>query len=197
MQHNAPVTVVFVSGGLGSGKTLFTQLCAKHGAKTLNADEIVKDLYESDSQMLHELQEILGPEIVDRNGVVNKKLIASKIFSRDSLRQEVEAVIHPRVQSRLLNESNNSELLVYEIPVLNSKTNLDLADYVVVVDAPEELRIERAVTRGMDIEDAKSRINAQKSNLIVPENAIVISNTGSQEELEESAVKFLAMVAND
>ncbi len=197
MQHNAPVSVVFVSGGLGSGKTLFTQLCAKHGAKVLNADEIVKELYSKDSQMLSELQEILGPEIVNQDGEVNKKLIASLIFSNDTLRQKVEAVIHPRVQNRLLNESKSTDLLVYEIPVLNSRTNLSLANYVVYVEAPEGLRLERAVERGMDFEDAKSRIEVQRSNTYVPENAILIQNSGSVDELEKSVINFLAKVSND
>ncbi len=197
MQHNAPVSVVFVSGGLGSGKTLFTQLCAKHGAKVLNADEIVKELYSKDSQMLSELQEILGPEIVDQDGEVDKKLIASLIFSNDTLRQKVEAVIHPRVQNRLLNESKSTDLLVYEIPVLNSRTNLSLANYVVYVEAPEGLRLERAVERGMDFEDAKSRIEVQRSNTYVPENAILIQNSGSVDELEKSVINFLAKVSND
>ncbi len=197
MQHNAPVSVVFVSGGLGSGKTLFTQLCAKHGAKVLNADEIVKELYSKDSQMLSELQEILGPEIVNQDGEVDKKLIASLIFSNDTLRQKVEAVIHPRVQNRLLNESKSTDLLVYEIPVLNSRTNLNLADYVVYVEAPEGLRLERAVERGMDFEDAKSRIEVQRSNTYVPENAILIQNSGSVDELEKSVINFLAKVSND
>ncbi|MFM1786637.1 MAG: hypothetical protein RL228_587 [Actinomycetota bacterium] len=197
MQHNAPVSVVFVSGGLGSGKTLFTQLCAKHGAKVLNADEIVKELYSKDSQMLSELQEILGPEIVNQDGEVDKKLIASLIFSNDTLRQKVEAVIHPRVQNRLLNESKSTDLLVYEIPVLNSRTNLSLANYVVYVEAPEGLRLERAVERGMDFEDAKSRIEVQRSNTYVPENAILIQNSGSVDELEKSVINFLAKVSND
>ncbi len=197
MQHNAPVSVVFVSGGLGSGKTLFTQLCAKHGAKVLNADEIVKELYATDSQMLSELQEILGPEIVNQDGEVDKKLIASLIFSNDTLRQKVEAVIHPRVQNRLLNESKSTDLLVYEIPVLNSRTNLSLANYVVYVEAPEGLRLERAVERGMDFEDAKSRIEVQRSNTYVPENAILIQNSGSVDELEKSVINFLAKVSND
>lgn len=197
MQHNAPVSVVFVSGGLGSGKTLFTQLCAKHGAKVLNADEIVKELYSKDSQMLSELQEILGPEIVNQDGEVDKKLIATLIFSNDTLRQKVEAVIHPRVQNRLLNESKSTDLLVYEIPVLNSRTNLSLANYVVYVEAPEGLRLERAVERGMDFEDAKSRIEVQRSNTYVPENAILIQNSGSVDELEKSVINFLAKVSND
>ncbi|MEY2672773.1 MAG: hypothetical protein RLZZ508_650 [Actinomycetota bacterium] len=197
MQHNAPVSVVFVSGGLGSGKTLFTQLCAKHGAKVLNADEIVKELYSKDSQMLSELQEILGPEIVNQDGEVDKKLIASLIFSNDTLRQKVEAVIHPRVQNRLLNESKSTDLLVYEIPVLNSRTNLSLANYVVYVEAPEGLRLERAVERGMDFEDAKSRIEVQRSNTYVPENAILIQNSGSVDELEKSVINFLAKVSSD
>ncbi len=197
MQHNAPVSVVFVSGGLGSGKTLFTKLCAKHGARVLNADEIVKDLYSTDPQMLNELQEILGPEIVDQDGEVDKKLIASLIFSNDALRQKVEAVIHPRVQNRLLNESKSTDLLVYEIPVLNSRTNLSLANYVVYVEAPEGLRLERAVERGMDFEDAKSRIEVQRSNTYVPENAILIQNSGNVDELEKSVINFLAKVSND
>jgi dephospho-CoA kinase len=65
------------------------------------------------------------------------------------------------------------------------------------VEAPEGLRLERAVERGMDFEDAKSRIEVQRSNTYVPENAILIQNSGSVDELEKSVINFLAKVSND
>ncbi len=197
MQHNAPVTVVFVSGGLGSGKSTFTKLCAKHGATTLNADEIVSRLYEDDHQMVQEIEKVLGSEIKNIDGSVNKQQIAAKIYSDSELREKVENIIHPRVQASLKVKISGDGIFVYEIPVLNSKTNLSFADYVVIVQADEKRRIERAVARGMRREDALSRIEVQKKNDFIPSGAVLVSNNGSLADLEEYVESFLARVSND
>ncbi len=197
MQHNAPVTVVYVSGGLGSGKSTFTHLCAKHGIKTLNADEIVNHLYLEDIEMVEQIESILGTDIKHPDGSVNKQFIASQIFSNKELRERVESIIHPKVQSYLQNIVSKQKNLVYEIPVLNSKTNLSLADYVVIVEAPVQTRIDRAVARGMTFDDATARIQVQAENSFVPANAIHIANDGTLRDLEVSVEAFLQRVLND
>lgn len=197
MQHNEPVSVVFVTGGLGSGKSTFTKMCSNLGAQVLDADKVVADLYRDDKEMVIALVEILGPDILDTDGLVDKKKVAAKIFSDSSLLQEVESIIHPRVRKVLEETAKHCDLLVYEIPIINASTNLDVADYVVVIDAPETLRIQRAIDRGMTKEDALARISQQAKNSFVPEKAIQIENAGNLEDLEKRAIGFLNMVKYD
>jgi dephospho-CoA kinase len=197
LQHNEPVSVVFVTGGLGSGKSTFTKICEKLGAQVLDADKVVADLYRDDKEMVSALVEILGPDILDTDGLVDKKKVAAKIFSNSNLLHEVESIIHPRVRKVLEETAKRCDLLVYEIPIINASTNLDVADYVVVIDAPETLRIQRAIDRGMTKEDALSRISQQAKNSFIPAKAIQIKNVGNLEELEKNAMEFLNMVKYD
>lgn len=191
------MSVVFVTGGLGSGKSTFTKICAKFGAQVLDADKVVSDLYREDKEMVQEIVEILGTDILATDGSVDKKIVAAKIFSNSDLLHKVESIIHPRVRNALEEVARDTDLLVYEIPIINPSTNLDIADYVVVLDTPESLRIERAINRGMTREDALARISQQMKNSFVPEKAIIIENAGDLEELEKSAIKFLNTVKHD
>lgn len=191
------MSVVFVTGGLGSGKSTFIKICANLGAQVLDADKVVADLYRDDKEMVIALVEILGPDILDTDGLVDKKKVAAKIFSDSNLLQEVESIIHPRVRKVLEETAKHCELLVYEIPIINASTNLDVADYVVVIDAPETLRIQRAIDRGMTKEDALARISQQAKNSFLPEKAIQIENAGNLEDLEKRAIGFLNMVKYD
>ena len=197
MQHNEPVSVVFVTGGLGSGKSTFTKIAAKLGAQVLDADKVVADLYRDDKEMVSALVEILGPDILDTDGLVDKKKVAAKIFSNSNLLHEVESIIHPRVRKVLEETAKHCDLLFYEIPIINASTNLDVADYVVVIDAPETLRVQRAIDRGMTKEDALARISQQSKNSFIPAKAIQIENVGNLEELEKNAMEFLNMVKYD
>jgi dephospho-CoA kinase len=197
MEHNAPVTVVFVTGGLGSGKSTFTQLCAKHGAQVLDADQIVNDLYKKDKDMVSQLAEILGPSILSETGEVIKGEIAAKVFNDAGLLDKVEKVIHPKVRKVLEKTAISAKLLVYEIPVLNVETDLNIADFVVVVTAPAETRLSRAIARGMSREDALARMERQKANQYIPPNAVIVENSGDISDLECAVIDFLGRVSND
>lgn len=189
------MTVVFVTGGLGSGKSTFTDMLARLGAQVLSADEVVANLYETDSPMVSQIVKILGREILDDGGKISKKKIANKIFTDSNLLAQIEAIIHPRVRAELEKQAKKHQLLVYEIPVIKRGTDLSLADYVVDISAPEYLRLERAVARGMDMHDAQSRIAIQEANTYLPPNAIEISNAGDLSSLNAKAVKFYESIS--
>lgn len=197
MQHNEPVPIIFVTGGLGSGKSTFTRICAKNGFETLSADEIVDDLYENNREMVLRLKKLLGADIVDEDGVVSKSKIAERVFSDSTLLKEVESIIHPLVREVLNQHAKNADFLFYEIPVVSEQTDLSNADYVVVITADEATRINRAVSRGMKLEDAEKRIAAQQNNSFSHPRIIEIPNNGSVESFEELVNRFLKDILND
>lgn len=197
MQHNEPVPIIFVTGGLGSGKSTFTRICAKNGFETLSADEIVDDLYANNREMVLRLKKLLGADIVDEDGVVSKSKIAERVFSDSTLLKEVESIIHPLVREVLNQHAKNADFLFYEIPVVSEQTDLSNADYVVVITADEATRINRAVSRGMKLEDAEKRIAAQQNNSFSHPRIIEIPNNGSVESFEELVNRFLKDISND
>ena len=197
MHHNEPVAVIFVTGGLGSGKSTFSSIAAKRGIKTLNADAIVDELYRTDLDLIERLKILLGQDIVDDKNQILKSKIAEKIFDSRSLLKKVEELVHPLVRGYLLHEIANSPTLVFEIPIINESTDLTPADYLVVITTDEHRQVKRAIARGMTQEDAEKRIAMQKLNAISVPSAIYIPNNGSFEEFEKSVDKFLDTVIND
>lgn len=197
MQHNEPVAVIFVTGGLGSGKSTFSNIAAKRGVKTLNADVIVDELYRTDLDLIERLKILLGQDIVDEKNQILKSKIAEKIFNSSTLLRKVEELVHPLVRGYLLHEIAKSPTLVFEIPIINESTDLTPANHLVVITADEPLQLKRAIARGMTQEDAQKRIATQKRNPFTVPSAIYIANNGSFEEFENAVNKFLDTVIND
>jgi dephospho-CoA kinase len=192
------VSVIFVTGLIGSGKSLFTKCLAELGAHAIDADKIVSELYVNNPIMVGQIEAALGVSIRDRSGSVDKKLVANKIFSDDTLRKAIERIIHPLVRARMQEiVAENSQVYVYEIPVITSDTDLSLASKIVVVEAPESLRKERLIARGMEVADIDARMGSQARNSFSIESAIHISNSGSIEDLQSVAKSLYNQVQND
>lgn len=192
------VSIIFVTGQIGSGKSLFTKCLADLGAHVIDADKIVSELYSSNSIMVDGIEDALGVSVRDESGSVDKKLIAKKIFSDDNLRKSIEKIIHPLVRARMQEiASDNSQVYVYEIPVVTRDTDLDMASRIVEVEAPESLRKARLVERGMDMADIEARMSSQARNSFKLDGAIHLSNSGSIEDLKSLAKILYAQVQND
>lgn len=197
MHHNEPVAVIFVTGGLGSGKSTFSKIAAERGIKTINADAIVDELYRTDLDLIERLKILLGQDIVDDKNQILKSKIAEKIFNSSILLRKVEELVHPLVRGYLLHEIANSPSLVFEIPIINESTDLTPADHLVVITTDEPLQVKRAIARGMTQEDAEKRIAIQKLNSFSVPSAIYMTNNGSFEEFEKAVNRFLDTVIND
>lgn len=152
-----------ITGGIGTGKTAASNIFEELGIPVFNADKEAKWLMNSDKKLKKELINILGEQAY-RDNELNRPYIANKIFSDNSLKTEMEAIVHPAVRDHFINWYTRQEApyilkeaaLIYEI---EDHKNLD---YVIVVDAPEHVRIERVKHRDNSrTEDIRSRIQNQ------------------------------------
>ena len=192
------MSVIFVTGRIGSGKSVFTKCLQDLGATVVDADKIVADLYEKNPQMVAEIEKVLGRSIRDHSGNVNKEIIAQQIFADDELRKNIERIIHPLVRKEMESSiSKSNGVYVYEIPVVTADTDLKLATKIVVIDAPEELRRKRLIQRGMHLADIDARIASQSRNQVQIKDAIYISNTSSLEDLKQAAHSIYLDVLDD
>lgn len=192
------MSVIFVTGRIGSGKSVFTKCLQDLGATVVDADKIVADLYEKNPQMVAEIEKVLGRSIRDHSGNVNKEIIAQQIFADDELRKNIERIIHPLVRKEMESSiSKSNGVYVYEIPVVTADTDLKLATKIVVIDAPEELRRKRLIERGMHLADIDARIASQSRNQVQIKDAIYISNTSSLEDLKQAAHSIYLDVLDD
>jgi dephospho-CoA kinase len=178
---------VVVTGGIGSGKSEVTRLFDELGAVVIDADVLAREVVAAGTPGLEEIVRTFGPDLVGPDGELDRPAMGRRVFADPTARTQLEAIIHPRVRQRggeIEAEAPEDAVVVHDIPLLVETGQADRFDAVVVVDVPEELQVQRLADRGMDEEDARSRIRAQASReerLAVAD--YVIDNTGTREDL--------------
>lgn len=185
---------VGLTGNIASGKSSVARVWARLGAPVIDADVLARRAVEPGSPGLRRIVEAFGPGVLDEKGRLDRAKLRRIIFRDPAARERLEAIIHPEVarlraeeEARL--EEQGAPIVVHDIPLLFEVGLDDQFDTVVLVDAPEELRLERLVRdRGLDEAEARRMIRAQMPSEEKRRRAdIVIDNTGSLEELERKA----------
>ena len=187
--------VVFLAGGIASGKSLVARRLEARGAWRIDLDQVSRDVLAPGEPCVDELAKAFGEDLVDqKTGVLNRGLLAERAFADEAGTALLEAIEHPFITARLealLKGTSPDcpdplpELCVVEIPLLDRVERLiPLADEVIAVVCPLELRLERAVARGMDAEDARRRAERQPDDGYLRAQAnTVFDNSGSADEL--------------
>ena len=180
-----------LTGGIGSGKSSVASLLLEHGAIVIDADAIARELVEPGQPALDALVAEFGPGILTPLGTLSRGELAKLAFSDSAATKRLNAIMHPLIgeeSARRIQAAPESAVVVYDMPLLVETKQRDLVDFVVVVDVPEQLQIERAVSlRGLDQEDVERRMQAQVSRderLAIAD--YVIDNSGSLDELKAS-----------
>jgi dephospho-CoA kinase len=155
---------VGITGGIGSGKSLVCEVFSKLGAPVYSADDTARILVDTDPEIREKLILLLGSEIYTGN-VLNRPGMSDLIFNNRTLLEQVNQVIHPRVAEHFLlwcAENNDHPYLIQESALLFESGFYKLFDRCVTVTAPEEIRIQRIVSRrGLDVEKIRTIIQNQ------------------------------------
>ncbi len=143
--------VLGCTGGIGSGKSYVSNLFNKMGIPVYDSDSRAKGLYDTDSILMEQMIELLGGDIIE-NGVLQRNIVASRIFGNRTLLLEVEKLVHPAVLRDfcIWKESFGQDVpfVIMESAILLEKPLVrGCADKILNVTAPAELRIERVMAR--------------------------------------------------
>lgn len=180
---------VGLTGGIGSGKSTVSAMFASFGATVIDADAIAREVVAVGTPTLHALVEEFGHGIITPAGELDRAALAQLVFTDDSARARLNAITHPRIAARtaeLMAAVPEDSVLIHDVPLLAELELQGAYDLVVVVDAPDELRVARLVERGLSQEDARARIAAQaprEQRLSIAD--VVIDNGGTLEHLRE------------
>lgn len=148
---------IAIIGGIGSGKSEALKAARDLGFATLSADEINAELLATPSYV--NTMEKLFPTAVE-NGVVNKKTLASIVFSDKQARERLNAVAHPLILQRIRDDERSP--LVVEVPLILESGASALFDEIILIVTPLENRIERLeASRNMTRDEIVARINSQ------------------------------------
>jgi dephospho-CoA kinase len=178
---------VGLSGGIGSGKSTVARALARRGAIVIDADAIAREVVEPWQPGLAAIVERFGPEILDAEGRLDRPRLAAVVFDDAAARVDLNAIVHPLVAAetaRRLAAAPPDAVVVLDVPLLVEAARSGY-DVVVIVEAPEAVRLERLVGRGMAETDARRRMATQASDAERRKVAdVVLDNSGSEEALE-------------
>ena len=155
-----------ITGGIGAGKSLVAEIIKAMGYPVYNSDERAKELTETNPKIKEGLIHLFGGEIY-QNDTLNKFALAQAIFSDDSLREKVNALIHPIVREdfNLWALAQNNSLVFNESAILFETGSFKNFDAIILVYAPKEIRIQRIMKRDNCSEnEVLKRMNSQFSD---------------------------------
>jgi dephospho-CoA kinase len=163
--------VIAITGGIGSGKSTVRRIFEKMGALGIDADELARQVVEPGTEGARLLEEEFGSRFFDKEGHLLRKQMAEKVFEDPQARLTLEGILHPliRAAEKELLESINCEkpgaVVVVEIPLLAEGGRSKEYSGVVLVTAPEQVRISRLVESGKySSDEAVSRMASQAAH---------------------------------
>ncbi len=179
---------VIVTGGIGSGKSAVCALLKKRGVPVYDCDAKAKELYGRRPSLVSRLEKALGAPLRGGDGKLDKARLAALIFSDSRARETVEGMVYPILLQdiRRWQKRQSAAWGALESAVILSKPVFDgVADGVVLVEAPQELRIARVMQRdGLGREAVIGRIRSQE---IPREKAdVLLANDGTPQALSEA-----------
>jgi dephospho-CoA kinase len=196
--HSPPLQRIAITGGIGSGKSLVVKLFNEMGIPSLDADAVARKLREP-GQPAHQ-------KILDRFGTDDRQALRSILSQDPQAKRDLEAILHPLIHTASEAEmariaaieaakapADRAPFLLYEAALIIEAGRAKDFDGLIVVTAPDALKIQRIQTRdGMTAEAAEAMVKAQITDLERLKHATwTIENTGTPDQLRQSVRKLL------
>lgn len=191
------MSVLVITGGIGSGKSQVCEILRENGYDTqYNADAKVKELYLTHPGLLGQIEERLDCVLRDENGSFVPSRLSGIIFSDPESLKVLEGIVLPILAedfAEFVSRHKDSKVVIFESATVLDKPQFEgIADKVIVVDAPLELRLERACSRdGATREQILLRMKNQNSVNAISEGAVdqrvdyIIRNDGTFARLRQ------------
>ncbi len=156
--------IILITGGIGSGKSIVSRICRMQGLSVYDCDKEAKRLIKTDECIKRSLALLLGEEILDSYGLIKAKEFSEALFSDQNLRDTVNSLVHQSVLEDVKGQIYSTDgIMLVEAAVASTGLG-KLADRIWLVEAPEEVRIQRVMDRNsLCKEDILKRIEAQRS----------------------------------
>lgn len=211
------IRTLAVTGGIGSGKSAVCRILESKGVPVYDSDSRTKMLYDTDDVLVDKLEVALGPGLRGIGGRLDRKKLASVVFSDPSKLAALEKVVHPYVLDDFIRwrkqcaediatgvlkwhtEAGPVPFAVIESAIILEKPLFrNVADKVLIVDATVKVRLERAMKRDnvpetMVLERMERQAEARKDAF---PSALVLDNDGDMDTLEMKVSDMLRTLWN-
>ncbi len=142
--------VVGLTGGIGSGKSTVASLFAEQGVPIIDADTVSRQLTEPGMPAFNRILKHFGDSILRQDGTLDRTRLRNIIFANVKQRRWLEKLLHPLIRDAMQEEIKKCQGKPYciaVIPLLLEAEFYDFINRILVVDAPEQLQIERITRR--------------------------------------------------
>lgn len=201
--YAAPVLIIGLTGGIGSGKSTVSSLLGERGATVIDVDQLGRSVIAPGGRAEADVIATFGADIVGTDGHIDRAALARVVFGQPEALAQLTAISHPAINADLagqLDELPTDAVVVLDMAIL-VESNLGRADpehsysHVIVVEAPTELRVRRAVARGMAEADVRARIASQAGD--DERRAVadaIVTNDGDLDVLAERVDELWSLV---
>jgi len=174
---------VGVTGGIGSGKSVVCRILSVLGTPVFNTDEEAKRLLVEPGAVRTEVEAAFGVDAYP-NGELDRANLAAIVFKDADARARLNAIVHPAVRERfrLWADDQRALYVVMEAALLVETGGAKALDHLVVVSAPQQLRVQRVMERdGIPAQQVNARIAAQapEADLLAAAGSVIV-NDGSR-----------------
>ena len=186
--------VVGLTGGIGSGKSVVSEIFEGLGVKVVDADVASRQPVMKGQPALKKIAEKFGANILTSEAELDRRKLREIIFNDNSAKDWLENLLHPLIHQILIDDltSASSSYAILVSPLLFETNQKDLCSKTIVVDTSEDRQIDRTSKRdNVEPDQVKLIIDSQIDRKSRNELAdIIIFNDGSLQELEEKVKKF-------
>ncbi len=189
-----------ITGGIGSGKSLVSEIISQAGYKVLNADDIAKQIMVEDESVRELIIDAFGNESYNGNEL-NTKYVSKKAFSSVDNINRLNSIVHPpmvyKINELMNKELDDSKIVFVEAALVFEAEVDEILDHVLLVTADEDKRIERVTKREIGRLSKKEILERMKFQ--IPENEkenladFTIKNNSTLADLEMKTKLFLTV----
>ena len=192
--------IIGLTGQTGAGKSTVSEILKKYGCYHIDADKVAHEVIDCDENVKNSLAKKFGEDIINKDGTVNRALLAGRAFADSESTLCLNEITHPAVNRKIQsiiakqNEYGVKAVIIDAIALFESG-EAKLCDFTVAVIAPKEIRLERIISRdNISVSRAEERINAQKDEEFFSVNADYIINNYEPYNIYDETEKLAYML---
>lgn len=182
-----PSLFLALSGGIGAGKSTIAHVLRGLGVYVVNADQLAREVLSPSHPVYEAVLANFGTDLKLPDRSLDRYLLAQRAFSSPESTLLLNSLTHPAISAlawERLKSAPQGSCALYDVPLLTTYEDASLFDVVIMVSAPEEVRVRRLISRGLSEEDARARIHSQISDSERRKLASIwVENHGNQEDL--------------
>jgi dephospho-CoA kinase len=193
--------ILGLTGGIATGKSTVTGMLRERGIPVIDADQIAREVVEPGKPAYEAIVRHFGREILLEDGQIDRKKLAEVVFSDETERQKLNAIVHPEVRRVMREEAEaaeagGAEIVFMDIPLLFESKLQHMVEKIAVVYAPADMQLARMIERDeLEEEQAQKRLRAQfPIDQKKSEADFLIDNSASREETVKQVEQMLAVI---